>query len=190
MALVTLPYPNMDFVPLDILTANELDQLVANIEAVNNAQIGASQISNGSITSAKIDGSSFSRMTVRLSADIATTTTNATISLGTLGGSTGTQLSQSGGGIKIGSGVSMVRVSASVFFNASSRPYGWFDLRKNGNATGYECIANIYSDSFCSGTLASIILPVAENDVITLYNKEGGTSIRASATYLTVEVIA
>lgn len=36
MALVTLPYPNMDFVPLDILTANELDQLVANIEAINN----------------------------------------------------------------------------------------------------------------------------------------------------------
>lgn len=36
MPLVTLPYPNMDFVPLDILTANELDQLVANIEAINN----------------------------------------------------------------------------------------------------------------------------------------------------------
>ncbi len=36
MPLVTLPYPNMDFTPLDILTANELDQLVANIEAINN----------------------------------------------------------------------------------------------------------------------------------------------------------
>lgn len=36
MALATLPFPNMDFVPLDILTANELDQLVANIEAINN----------------------------------------------------------------------------------------------------------------------------------------------------------
>lgn len=31
MAL-TLPYPNMDFTPLDILTADEMDQLVANIE--------------------------------------------------------------------------------------------------------------------------------------------------------------
>lgn len=29
---VTLPYPSMDFTPLDILTANELDQMVANIE--------------------------------------------------------------------------------------------------------------------------------------------------------------
>ena len=36
MALVTLPYPSMDFVPLDILTADELDHLVANIEAINN----------------------------------------------------------------------------------------------------------------------------------------------------------
>lgn len=33
MAL-TLPYPNMDFTPLDILTADEMDQLVANIEYI------------------------------------------------------------------------------------------------------------------------------------------------------------
>lgn len=37
MSITTLPYPNMDFVPLDILTATELDQLVANIEAINNS---------------------------------------------------------------------------------------------------------------------------------------------------------
>ena len=35
MAL-TLPYPDMDFVPLDILTAAEQDQLVANIEYIAN----------------------------------------------------------------------------------------------------------------------------------------------------------
>ena len=33
MAL-TLPYPGMDFTPLDILTATEMDQLVANIEYI------------------------------------------------------------------------------------------------------------------------------------------------------------
>lgn len=32
MALPTLPYPSMDFTPLDVLTAAELDQMVANIE--------------------------------------------------------------------------------------------------------------------------------------------------------------
>ena len=60
MALVTLPYPNMDFVPLDVLTANELDQIVANIEAVNNAQITSAQLSNGSVSTAKIADSAVS----------------------------------------------------------------------------------------------------------------------------------
>ena len=54
MALTTLPYPNMDFVPLDILTADELDQIVANIEAINNATIGVSSIANNAITTPKI----------------------------------------------------------------------------------------------------------------------------------------
>lgn len=54
MAITTLPYPNMDFVPLDVLTADELDQIVANIEAINNAMIGTNSISNLAITGAKI----------------------------------------------------------------------------------------------------------------------------------------
>lgn len=54
MALVTLPYPNMDFIPLDILTASELDQLVANIDAINNATIQTANIANNAITTAKI----------------------------------------------------------------------------------------------------------------------------------------
>lgn len=32
---MALPYPGMDFVPLDILRADELDQMVANIEYLN-----------------------------------------------------------------------------------------------------------------------------------------------------------
>lgn len=39
MALTNLPYPNMDFTPLDILTADELDHIVANYTAINNAEI-------------------------------------------------------------------------------------------------------------------------------------------------------
>lgn len=54
MALTTLPYPNMDFVPLDILTADELDQIVANIDAINNATIGVSSIASNAITTPKI----------------------------------------------------------------------------------------------------------------------------------------
>lgn len=53
MAITTLPYPNMDFVPLDILTATELDQLVANIEAINNSNITTNAIANRAVTATK-----------------------------------------------------------------------------------------------------------------------------------------
>lgn len=161
----------------------------------SGAKAGASTVStnsiaDGAVTSDKVDYTTFSRMTVRLSADI-NPTSMSTIGLSLLGGSTGTQLTQSGGGIKVGSGVSKVRVSASVFYNnAASKNYGWFELRVNGTTVGYECIANIYSNSFCTGTLAPAILSVSNGDVITLYNKEAGTNIRKEATYLTVEVVA
>lgn len=55
MAITTLPYPNMDFVPLDVLTADELDQIVANIDAINNASIPTDSIADGAVTSSKID---------------------------------------------------------------------------------------------------------------------------------------
>lgn len=53
---VVLPYPDMDFVPLDILTAAEQDQLVANIEYLAGIfPLGSSDIADGAITSDKID---------------------------------------------------------------------------------------------------------------------------------------
>lgn len=61
MAITTLPYPNMDFVPLDILTATELDQLVANIEAINNSNITTNAIASKAVTTAKIDYSGHGR---------------------------------------------------------------------------------------------------------------------------------
>lgn len=54
MALVTLPYPSMDFTPLDTLTADELDQIVANYEAINNATIQTANIANDAITGDKL----------------------------------------------------------------------------------------------------------------------------------------
>lgn len=54
MAFAVLPYPSMDFVPLDVLTADELDQIVANINAVNNGSAGTTQIADSSITTAKV----------------------------------------------------------------------------------------------------------------------------------------
>lgn len=57
MAFATLPYPSMDFVPLDVLTADELDQIVANINAVNNGIAGTTQIADDSISTVKVKNS-------------------------------------------------------------------------------------------------------------------------------------
>lgn len=54
MAIAVLPYPSMDFTPLDVLTADELDQLVANINAVNNGTVPTANIADGGITTAKL----------------------------------------------------------------------------------------------------------------------------------------
>lgn len=55
MAL-TIPYPDMDFVPLDVLTAEELDQMVANIEYIANCfPLGSQSISDSAVTTAKIN---------------------------------------------------------------------------------------------------------------------------------------
>lgn len=80
MAFATLPYPSMDFTPLDILTADELDQIVANINAVNNGVVSTGTIADGAITNAKIADATiamgkmdFSTMTI-LSGNTATIT--------------------------------------------------------------------------------------------------------------------
>lgn len=61
MAITVLPYPSMDFTPLDVLTASELDQMVSNIETINNASITTSAIANDAVTPAKIDASTYGR---------------------------------------------------------------------------------------------------------------------------------
>lgn len=54
MAL-TLPYPDMDFVPLDILTAAEMNELVANIEFLaNQLPVATTNITDAAVTTAKI----------------------------------------------------------------------------------------------------------------------------------------
>lgn len=68
MAITTLPYPSMDFVPLDILTATELDQLVANIEAINASSISTTAIANNAVTTAKIADGNVT--TAKLGSDI------------------------------------------------------------------------------------------------------------------------
>lgn len=75
MAL-TLPYPDMDFVPLDILTAAEQDQLVANIEYIaNQFPLTGTNIGTGAVTQDKIDFTTFANYGV-IQEVVGTTTGN------------------------------------------------------------------------------------------------------------------
>lgn len=58
MATPVLPYPNMDFTPLDILTAAEMDQMVANDQYLRDFCAGladGTNLSDGVIQARKID---------------------------------------------------------------------------------------------------------------------------------------
>lgn len=60
MANPILPHPNMDFTPLDVLTAAELDQMVANIQYLTNFCKGlanGSNLDNGSVLPLKLNWS-------------------------------------------------------------------------------------------------------------------------------------
>lgn len=55
MAALTLPNPNMDFVPLDVLTAEEMNQIVQNIETLAAAfPITADNLADNAVTSRSI----------------------------------------------------------------------------------------------------------------------------------------
>lgn len=55
---MALPYPSMSFVPLDILTAEEMNHIVANYTYLaNQLPVGTVNIADNAVTSAKIDWS-------------------------------------------------------------------------------------------------------------------------------------
>lgn len=66
MATPVLPYPDMDFTPLDILTAAEMDQMVANDQYLRDFCAGladGTNLSDGVIQARNIDFSTFDRTT-------------------------------------------------------------------------------------------------------------------------------
>ena len=100
--------------------------------------------------------------------------------------SVGTKLTLSDNGVIIGSGVSKVLVSSSVFYDyRSDGPgYGWYNLQKNGNDTGYVAIGYT-GTNYDTASITPILLDVSQGDKITLRNNSDG-QVRGTATWLTV----
>jgi hypothetical protein len=107
----------------------------------------------------------------------------------------GEKLKLENGGIKIGSGVSKIRVSGSVFVNISTQSAGylWTQIRKNGASKCSSLTPVVAGMGFVSASVPSMIIDVVENDVIDLMGDFAGPSgeIRNNAenTWLLVEVI-
>lgn len=97
--------------------------------------------------------------------------------------------------IKIGANVNHVRISAKISYDASIPANSFMGLRLNLNneqiMDDYEIHSN--TNVATSVHLPSFIIPVNENDVLTLYGVCSSAitnkNVRAMSTYFTVEVV-
>ena len=190
MANAVLPYPDMDFTPLDILTAAEMDQMVANDQYLANFVNGladGSNLSDGVIQARHF--ATLGMITISGNYGDSNASANSQISLNTVKGSFGDNLTLSGDAVKIGKGVNKILVSASTFYSSSGGAYGWCRINKNNSDTGLSAIANLTNSSYGTATICPVILNVVENDAIKLWNNDAA-KVRGNSTYLTVIAIA
>lgn len=182
MAITTLPYPNMDFVPLDILTATELDQIVANIEAMNTA--GAPQATLTSLLG-ELNLSDVETKTLTFNGGRTCDVTLAQNPSGTLfkfsghlyfDNSTGSNVNlnyASFDKVAIAGASGSYGFPTGLFLNSqpvsakfySDCGYGIFrTLRYNKTSTGYMDASNFYMVQFAVGTDGQIYISAHGND--------------------------
>ena len=119
-------------------------------------------------------------------------TSNARIALDTIVEQSGTKLSLVSGAVKIGEGVSKVRISASFFIDnwIAGASYGWGKIRKNGsNVAG---TINSSSAAHISTPVATTIVSVESGDLLEIvFEGPAESTARAgrSNTWLCVESI-
>lgn len=96
------------------------------------------------------------------------------------------------GGIVIGEGINLIRVSASIFVDgwAGGSNYLWGKILKNNTAIATSITGS--AASYLSSSIPTMIIPVQENDVIELMADSGANgSLRSGDdnTYLCIEKI-
>ena len=90
--------------------------------------------------------------------------------------------------VVIGEGIKYVKVSASVYYQQNGVGYGWFELMKNSNAVSHTRVIATMSSGFGSATLAGVLVPVVQNDILWLQNLDS-RQINGINTFITVNVI-
>lgn len=156
MSLVQLPYPSMDFVPLDVLTADELDQIVANINAINNnALVSTASIATGAVTTPKIADNAVTHTKI----DWDSMASGTPVSLG---------LSASGG-----------TFTATHFGYAVIECATQNDKRVVISINGAESVVVKSVPAYFSWT--PVVIPVCKGDVIVVTTPDGSTDAQVVA---------
>lgn len=110
---------------------------------------------------------------------------------------TSSNLTLSGGGIRIGKGISKVLVSGNVFFQwtSANQNYIYMEIRKVSNGTPYDVSIAIqpqpFNYAYTSLSFSPYLEEVQEGDVFYIVSLEGktGTYRGYQNTWLTVEVV-
>ena len=100
----------------------------------------------------------------------------------------GDSLSLIDSSVVIGEGIKYVKVSASVYYQQNGVGYGWFELMKNSNAVSHTRVIATMSSGFGSATLASVLVPVVQNDILWLQNLDS-RQINGINTFMTVNMV-
>lgn len=91
--------------------------------------------------------------------------------------------------IVIGSGVKKILATANIFYpSRNNNAYSWARIEKNNASItnpDTATIANVTNSSYCSVTIAPVIIDVQQGDIISLKNLDNA-KIRGYNTWLTV----
>lgn len=164
MALA-LPYPDMDFVPLDILLASELNQMVANIEFLASDDVFPVKADN-------IDFSSLPSAQIYVTTSISNLSWGAKIAFDQISKNTNTSdFSLSSNGVKVATaGVYEVSAQVSGYFAANT---GWISVRLNSDSTKLATAFNRHpSESYGSVFITPFRASLNANDVVYLYTDD------------------
>lgn len=132
-------------------------------------------------------------MTAKLNEDIPSTQGSQYINMELISSSViGDKLTINNGGIKIGSGVSKVKVNSNLKIVCRTTGNKHMRILKNGSTVAWVNSRALSTDDEFTISISPVIIDVQENDVIYLAYYAGigdGISSNYNSTYLTVEVV-
>lgn len=107
--------------------------------------------------------------------------------------SSSSNLTLSNGGIRIGTGISKVLVSANVFFQwtSANQDYLYMAIRKNDTNVSLSIEAQPFNYAFATLSFAPVYVEVEEGDIFYIVSLEGktGTFRNGQNSYMTIEVV-